>query len=63
MATHSEDAAARVTPRDQRTARPDGGARQFDEYRVKLYKVACREAREKRELLRLDWEARIRDED
>jgi len=64
MATHSEDAAARVAPpRDQPTAPTRGDARQYDEYRVKLYKVACREARDKRERLRLDWEARSRDED
>ncbi len=35
----------------------------YDEYRVKLYKVACRAAREQREQLRLDWEQRDRERD
>lgn len=32
-----------------------------EEYRIKLYKVACRAAREAREQLRLDWESRDRE--
>lgn len=40
-----------------------GGGHDYDEYRVKLYKVACRAAREQREQLRLDWEARNRERD
>ena len=32
-----------------------------EEYRVKLYKVACRAARDQREQLRLDWESRDRE--
>ncbi len=35
----------------------------YDEYRVKLYKVACRAAREQREQLRLEWEQRDRERD
>jgi hypothetical protein len=35
----------------------------YDEYRVKMYKVACRAAREQREQLRLDWEQRNRERD
>jgi hypothetical protein len=35
----------------------------YDEYRVKLYKIACRNAREQREQLRLDWEQRDRERD
>jgi hypothetical protein len=35
-------------------ARDDAGDRDYDEYRVKLYKVACRTARERREQLRID---------
>lgn len=37
------------------------GAHDYDEYRVKLYKVACRAAREQREQLRIDWEQRNRE--
>lgn len=62
MATSYSENTTRVPPRDEGTSRV-GAARQYDEYRVKLYKIACREAREKREQLRLDWEARARDED
>ena len=35
----------------------------YDEYRVKLYKVACRAAREQREQLRLEWEQHDRERD
>ncbi len=35
----------------------------YDEYRVKLYKVACRAAREEREQLRLEWDERNRQRD
>jgi hypothetical protein len=61
MATHPDNT-TREKPREQAPAR-FGSARQYDEYRVKLYKVACREARDKREQLRLDWETRHREED
>jgi hypothetical protein len=60
MATlHAEQ--PRVPPREEGSARL-GTSRQYDEYRVKLYKVACREARERREQLRLEWEARARED-
>ncbi len=35
--------------------------RDEDDYRVKLYKVASHEAREERERLRLEWDARNRE--
>ncbi len=40
-------------------AEPDGS----DEYRVKLYKVASRQAQEERERLREEWDARNRGRD
>lgn len=53
---------------DQGRAREHAGvqqdyasARDYDEYRIKLYKVACRAARERREQLRIEWEQGIRE--
>ncbi len=46
-----------------RSSTSDGYRVAYDEYRVKLYKVACRAAREQREQLRLDWEQRDRERD
>jgi hypothetical protein len=40
---------------------PAGGPDEPDEYRVKLYKVACRVARDERERQLLDYEARLRE--
>ena len=49
-------------PRDDHAGSRDyASARDYDEYRVKLYKVACRAARERREALRIDWEERNRE--
>ncbi len=38
------------------SSRDYASARDYDEYRVKLYKTACRAARERREPFRADWE-------
>ncbi len=56
-------ALAAAEPRDERADAEYASARDYDEYRVKLYKVACRAARERREQLRLDWEQRNRERD
>jgi hypothetical protein len=40
---------------------PVGSPDEQDEYRVKLYKVACRVARDERERQLLDYEARLRE--
>jgi hypothetical protein len=40
---------------------PAAQPRDDEDYRIKLYKVACGAAREKREQLRLEWEARLRE--
>ncbi len=57
--------------RESGRGRDDGGAARgqdeyrvaYDEYRIKLYKVACRAAREEREQLRLEWDERNRQRD
>jgi hypothetical protein len=61
MATQSDKVAPVASRQD--TVERFGAARQYDEYRIKLYKVACRAAREQREQLRLDWEVRSRERD
>lgn len=60
--THTLTARQRATAQDRDTSPAEyAGAHDYDEYRVKLYKVACRAAREQREQLRIDWEERNRE--
>ncbi len=67
MRTQTEQAARGRGREREGAAAPALGADEYrvayDEYRVKLYKVACRAAREQREQLRLEWEQRDRERD